>query len=86
MLLKFSPFHRLLLALAIPKLSQLGAKATVNLSVSVPQLPFGLVASSGFEVEEDVVLTGIAIPALVNECLICLGMSSYFESRSSILA
>jgi hypothetical protein len=86
MLFKFAPFHGLLFALAFPKLRQLGAKAVVDLSMSVPELPFGLVPCSGFEVKEDVVLASVAIPELVSNCCICWGRISYFESRSSILA
>jgi hypothetical protein len=86
MLFEFAPLYRLLFAIALPELHQLGAKAVVNLSVSVPELPFGLVLSSRFEVEEDVVLAGRAIPRLVSHYFISLGTTSYLESRSSILA
>src|ERR1700733_9020336 len=66
MLLKFAPFYRFLLAIAFSELRQLGTKAVVDLSMDVPQLPLGLVLSSGFEIEENVILAGGAISVLVS--------------------
>lgn len=63
MLFQFAPFHSLPFALPFPKLCQLAAKAVVDLSVSVPELCFGFVFRSRLEVEEDIVLAGMAIPA-----------------------
>jgi hypothetical protein len=68
-LLKFAPFHRLLLAIAFPELRQLGTKTVVDLSMDVPQLPLGLVLRSGFEVEENVIFAGRAISVRVNDGL-----------------
>jgi hypothetical protein len=72
MLFEFSPFHRLLFALSLPKLGQLGAEAAVDLSMSIPELRFDLVLCSCFEVEENVVLAGIAIPKRVSSVLLFL--------------
>jgi hypothetical protein len=66
MLLKFAPFYRLLLAIAFSELRQLGTKAVVDLSMDVPQLPLGLVLSSGFEIEENVILAGRAVSVPVS--------------------
>jgi len=67
MLLKFAPFHRLLLAIAVSELCQLSTKTVVDLAMDVPQLPLGLVLSSGFEIEENVILAGRAISVLVSD-------------------
>ena len=67
MLLKFAPLYWLLLAIAFSELCQLGTKTVVDLSMDVPQLPLGLVLSSGFEVEENVILAGRAISVLVSD-------------------
>ena len=63
---EFSPFYRLLFVLALSKLRQLGAEAVVDLSMSIPELPFDLVSCSCFEVEKNVVLAGIPIPRPVS--------------------
>ena len=67
MLLKFAPFYRLLLAITFSELRQLGTKTVVDLAMDVPQLPLGLVLSSGFEIKENVILAGRAISVLVND-------------------
>ena len=86
MLLKFAPFYRLLLAIAFSELCQLGTKTVVDLAMDVPQLPLGLVLSSGFEIEENVVLAGRAISVLVSDASKFGRTTAYFESKSSMLA
>jgi hypothetical protein len=85
MLLKFAPFYRLLLAIALSELRQLGTKTVVDLSMDVPQLALGLVLSSGFEVEENIILAGRAISVLVSDSS-NFGLAAYIESKSSMLA
>jgi len=77
MLFEFAPFHSCLFAPVVSELRELCAEAVINLPMGVPELPFGFVLSRGFEVKEDIVLAGAAIP---NGSAIC-----FLPSRKTLI-